>query len=319
MNYYKNRPKFAQKQQYRRPQRPQQSTYKKPNTYNPQQNKIQDDKFNAFCSKKSIELNEFERRELFSQLTTRFQFQHKQVLPYQGLNHSHYLITINNKNKYNFLLFLTKINGKNYTIFVYNKGGQLVFFSVKLSFAEELYNGTLLQGELVKKNKINTWFFYLTDLIYYMGQFQHTNSFSNKLQIMGDMLKEKYEYDECMNPCHIKIKSYFLINHLQFIKSDCQLLFVSEYTEPSLFLDVVVPKKEQEVIKDGEEKDFIIKKTDKIDVYELHDIKTNKFDSIACVNKFKTSMKLREEFKTKDSFKIQARYSEYFTNWVPLV
>jgi hypothetical protein len=310
MNYYKNKKQYTQKKQLKRPQRLQRYT---------QQIEKHEDKFNTFCSKKSIELTEFEKKELFTQLTTNYQFQQQQVLQYQGLNHPHYLITINNKNKYNFLLFLTKINGKNYSVFIYNKCGRLLFFSVKLSFSEELYSGTLLNGELVKKNKINTWFFYLTDLIYYMGKFQHSNILSNKIQIMGDILKEKYEYDECMNPCHIKIKSYFLINHLQFIKTDCQLLFVSEYNEPSLFLDIVIPKREQEKIEDGKEKKFIIKKTDNIDVYELYDIKTNKFNSIACVNKLKTSMKLREEFKTKDSFYIQAKYSEYFSNWIPIV
>ena len=102
-----------------------------------------------------------------------------------------------------------------------------------------------------------------------------------------------------------KIKSFFLFNHLQFLNKDCRLVFISEYyNDDNYFLDIKIKKEKVVEIKDDDEKDFIIKSTGNIDVYELYNINTNEFDSIACVNSLSVSLELRKRFNKEKEFKI---------------
>jgi len=313
MNAYKNiqRPQqggYKRKTAYKRPNRPRQNTYKP-----------QPETFTNFCQSKCVSIDDNTKRILYNQITQQYQFEHKPTLKLGNqMPHKEYLVTINKKNKYNFLLFLTRINNKNYSVFVYNNKGQLHFYSVKLRFSEELYNGTLFKGELVK-NKKQCWIFYISDLVYYKQQYYLNDKMSNKLQILANILKDEYEFDDFMNVCHLQIKSYFTFNHLHFIKKDCQILFVPEHFNQHIYsYDIVLPKKEITQVENNEERNFKIRKTNTSDVYELYNIKTNTFDSIACVNKLKTSLFLRKEFEDKDSFITKAKYSTYFSCWIPI-
>lgn len=310
MNAYKN---------YNR----QQGGYKRSNRNNNRQPqkifKPHQETFTNFCQNKCVSIDDNIKRILYNQITQQYQFEHKPVLKLENqMPHPEYLVTINKKNKYNFLLFLTRIHNKNYSVFVYNNKGQLHFYSVKFNFSEELYNGTLFKGELVKNQK-ECWIFYISDLVYYKQQYHFNNRMSNKLQLLAKILKEEYEFDDFLNVCHIQIKSYFTFNHLHFIKKDCQILFIPEHFQDHIYsYDIVLPKKEVVQIKNNEVMEFEIVKTDTSDVYELYDINTKRFDSIACVNKLRTSLYLREQFEDKDSFITKAKYSVYFKSWIPV-
>ena len=306
--------KPKQQQRYQKPQ--QQQRYQKPQ----QQFKSIPETFSNFCKKKCASLSKDVQQIIYTQLTQQYAFQQKNDVPLQEIKQIHpgYLITINKKNKFPFTLFLTKIQNKNYSIFIYNNKGQLHFYSVKFRFADELYNGTLFTGELVK-NKKGCWIYYLNDLVYYKNEYYMNDKLSNKIKLLAEIMKSEYEFDEFMNVCHIQIQSYFLFNHLRFIKNDCKITFVAEYFEESNYsYNIVLPKKQVITTKNNDEKKFKIQKTDMIDVYELYELETNKFDSIACVNKQKTSRYLREQFKDKDSFIANTKYSEYFKSWTPI-
>jgi len=304
-----------QQQQQQRYQKPQQQRYQQP-----QQFKSVSETFSNFCKKKCVSLSKDIQQIIYHQITQQYSFQQKNNVPLQDIKqiHQEYLITINKKNKFPFLLFLTKIQNKNYSIFIYNNKGQLHFYSVKFRFNDDLYNGTLFTGELVKNQK-GCWIYYLNDLVYYKNEYYMNDKLSNKIKLLAEIMKSEYEFDEFMNVCHIQIQSYFLFNHLRFIKNDCQILFVPEYHEENIYsYNVVLPKKVVIQVKNNDEKKFKIQKTDMIDVYELYELETNKFDSIACVNKLKTSRFLREQFKDKDSFITNTKYSEYFKSWTPV-
>ena len=288
---------------------------------NPQQNfKEIPETFSNFCKKKCASLSKDVQQILYTQITQQYGFQQKNNTPLQDIQEitKDYLITINKKNKFPFMLFLTRIQNKNYSIFIYNNKGQLHFYSVKFAFSNDLYNGTLFTGELVK-NKKGCWIYYLNDLVYYKNEYYMNDKLSNKIKLLAEIMKSEYEFDEFMNVCHIQIRSYFLFNHLRFITNDCQILFVPEYDEQNIYsYNVVVPKKEVIKTQNNDEKKFKIQKTGMVDVYELYELKTNKFDSIACVNKLKTSRFLKEQFQDKDSFVINTKYSEYFKSWTPI-
>lgn len=298
--------------------------FKKPTNYrknNYSQNySVKEDIFIDFCYKKAIKITDkYLYNQLVYQLSQVFMFEtQQQILPYQKLNHPKYLITIYNENKHNFLLFLTRINNKNYNIFIHIQNNQYYFYSVKFRFDSQLYNGTLFTGELCINEK-KCWFFNINDLLYHSGNYTQQYPMSNKLKLISNILKDQYEYDEIMNVCHLKIKSYFLLNHLQFIKKNCKIIFISDnYNENNYYLDINVDKKNKEELKDGMIKKFIIKKTNKIDVYKLHDMETKEYDSVACINSLNLSLYLRRKFKELDEFEIKNKYSEYFKSWIPI-
>jgi hypothetical protein len=299
---------------YKRP------TYKRPNNFN--NHYEQPEEFFNFCSKKSVSMDKKLKDFVFYQLTEQYYFDHKPIQKLNNINNisSKYLITINKKNKYSFLLFLTRFNNKNYSIFIYNFNGSLQFYSVKFSFHNELYNGTLMKGELIKNQK-DCWIYYISDLIYYKNDYRYEYNLSHKLDILSKLLKSEYVFDDFMNVCHLQIKSYFLFNHLRFIKEDCEIIFIPEYNNQNIYSYNVILSKKQQIseIKNNESKEFIIKKTNTPDVYELYDINTKKFNSIACISKLKTSLYLKEKFKDNNQFITKTKYSEYFKSFIPII
>ena len=308
MNHYKNKNFKKPKQQYKK------------NYTKTTKERYIPNKFINFCTKKCIELPNEIKNIIHNNLIHNYRFQQKNIseLNLSNIN-SNYLLTIDNPNKYNFLLFLTTINNKKYSVFIYNNRGVLHFFSVKFRFNDELYNGTLFKGELIK-NETDCWIYYISDLIYYKNTYFYENKLSYKLKTIASVLKNEYVFDDFMNVCHLQIKSYFLFNHLEFIKNNCKLLFIPEqYNNNIYYCDLEFPKKKTILINDNDEKTFKIKKTDVIDVYELYDINTGRFDSIACVSKLSTSLFLRENFKNKNEFIIKTLYSTYFKSWVPMI
>ena len=71
----------------------------------------------------------------------------------KATKHSFVLNTFGTK----YLLFLTKVNSKNYAIYINRKNES--FYYVKTRFSEELYSDTVLEGETVKIE--NDWSFLL--------------------------------------------------------------------------------------------------------------------------------------------------------------
>ena len=108
----------------------------------------------------------------------------------------------------NYVLFLTNINDKNYTIFINKKNN--VMNIVNINFSEDLYSGTLLDGEIVK-NDNNKYIFLINDIPYYKGNSLITKNFEERNEYIQKILKNNYEPDEEL---YISKKKYFLINEI---------------------------------------------------------------------------------------------------------
>jgi hypothetical protein len=258
-------------------------------------------------------------------LVKKYVFEHKKFDELTSLNNlnDEYLLTINNKYKFNFLLFLTTINNKKYSIFILNNNGRLYFYSVKLRFHISMYNGTLFIGELVKNVK-DCWIYYMSDIVYYKDKYVHRYKMSQKLKLMSEILKNEYVFDDFLNPCHIQLKSYFLFNHLKYIKKNCKVHFIpNNYNENKYYLDINVKEIEEDdplIIKENDMRNFYIKRTDVADVYELYNIDDNRMNSIACISKLNTSIFVKELFTKYKQEKIEiiAKYSSQFNGWIPV-
>ena len=108
----------------------------------------------------------------------------------------------------NYILFLTKINDKKYNIFINKKNN--VMNIVNIHFSDELYNGTLLDGEIVK-NEYNKYIFLLNDIPYYKGSSLITKNFEERNIFLEKLINNEYKSD---NELHISIKKYFSINEI---------------------------------------------------------------------------------------------------------
>lgn len=272
--------------------------------------------FYNFCEKKSILLSNEEIYSINNVYNKYFKYDNINCNELDDIKNitSNYLLSFNVKNSIKCKLLLIKINNIHYSIFIINNN----YYHVKFRFSEELYNGTLFIGELVKNDK-KCWVFYITDLIYMKGTYIYNNSLKNRLKNIAYILKDLYTYDLYFNCCHLQLKSYFLFNHIYFLEKDCDLLFIPEYTNMKYYKKkIIFPKTEKSLLKDGEIRDFIIKKTNKVERYDLYNL-DNKYDSFVCVNSLKLSLFLKNLFKNNNSKKMKCKYSIFFKSWIPII
>ena len=103
----------------------------------------------------------------------------------------------------NYVLFLTNIDEKNYCIFINKKNN--VMNIVNINFENELFKGTLLDGEIVKNNE-NKYIFLVNDLPYYKGNSLITKNFDERNKILEKVLIDDYKLD---NELYISKKKYF--------------------------------------------------------------------------------------------------------------
>lgn len=272
--------------------------------------------FQNFCEKKSIPLKHYEVKEIHNVYQQYFYYQKNDVVELDDIQNitSNYLLGFDVKNSIKCKLFLVKINNINYSVFLINNH----MFHVKFRFHEDLFNGTLFEGELIKNDK-KCWVFYMSDIIYMSGSYIYNKPFKHRLNTIAFVLKDLYTYDLYFNVCHLQLKSYFLFNHMYFLEEDCELLFIPEYSNMNFYKKkIIFPKTEKSLLKDGEIKEFTLKKTEKVERYDLYN-ERNEYDSFACVNSLKLSLFLKELFKNKDSYVMKCKYSTFFKSWVPVI
>jgi len=277
-------------------------------------------KFLNFCEKKCLSLSYNEIEEINYNIYNYFQYPENNFVELDDIKNitSNYLLGFNVKNSIKLKLLLTKIQNKNYCIFILNNNGNLQYFHVKFRFDESLYNGTLFEGELVKNDK-KCWVYYMSDIIYSRGQYLYNYRLKDRLKEISYLLKDLYTFDLYFNPCHLQLKSYFLFNHIHFLEKDCELLFIPEYSNMGYYKkEIIFPKTKKSLLKDGEIQEFIIKKTEKVEIYDLYTL-DDEYDGFACVNSLKLSLYLRNIFKENESKKMECKYSTFFKSWIPII
>ena len=119
----------------------------------------------------------------------------------------------------NYILFLTNVEGKKYSIFINKKNN--VMNIVNLSFDNELYEGTLLDGEIVKNNE-NKYIFLVNDIPYVNGKSLITKNFEERNSILENILLKKYKID---NELYIVKKEYFNYKEINdLVENYCSIL-----------------------------------------------------------------------------------------------
>lgn len=110
-----------------------------------------------------------------------------------------------------FVLFLISIQDRKYSILMNKKNEVMIHSSYK--FHQSLYEGTLLDGELVK-NEDNKWIFIVNDVPYYKGENMITKNFDTRMEVLDTILEREYLESEDQMTYVVK-KIYFPIENME--------------------------------------------------------------------------------------------------------
>jgi arginyl-tRNA synthetase len=119
-----------------------------------------------------------------------------------NITSKNFLCTVNTYGKKH-VLFLTKINGKNYSVFI-NKKNEIMILS-QFKFDESLFEGTLFDGELVRKSD-GKWIYFINDMAYFKGISVITKTFKERRDILHNLYKKMFENDNKISICKVELK-----------------------------------------------------------------------------------------------------------------
>ena len=243
------------------------------------------------------------------------------------------LFRVNNFGK-KFILFLTRFNNKNYSIFINSK--TYVMTMSKFRFVNELFDGTLLIGSYLKKDN-NKWSYLVNDIYYYKNKDIITKSFNDRYKIMEHLINNEFENDEHLSCCNIELSKYYELKYMKYVNNNLESLYnykvsglyfknINNFSNNYLyvFLKCRSDYKLKHNIKEGkltkifkdtskndikidkeEIRDYVvmgIKPTVLPDVYNLYHMNSNNYEinSCASVQSDKICKYLRKIFKKKE-------------------
>ena len=142
----------------------------------------------------------------------------------------------------NYFLFLTKINGVNKCLFIdrkTKKGYTLPrIITADFRFSDVLFDGTVLDGELVRDKKDN-WMFLLSNIISYKGE-NVSGALAHRFNKMYELLNKHYTEDPHFDICYLRVKKLFTYN--DYDKMMLQYIPKCGYEIKGLYFNSLNPK-----------------------------------------------------------------------------
>ena len=116
-----------------------------------------------------------------------------------------------------YLLYLTRLNFINQCIFIDKKIQQGYsaprMIIARFNFDDSLFNGTLIDGEMVMDNDGN-WMFLIGDIIALRGGYLENVNLVKRLNMLYEMFKNMYSPD-VFDVCVFQIKRYFVYEEME--------------------------------------------------------------------------------------------------------
>jgi hypothetical protein len=236
----------------------------------------------------------------------------------------------------NYFLFFTRINDTNCVFYIDRKVKQGYtlprIISVMYSFSDEVFNDTLLDGELIK-DKNNNWMFLISDMIIYKGK-SLTCNIVDRFNKIYEMLDNDYKDDEHTDICPLRVKRLF--NYSEYNELITHFIPKLSYNIRGLYFNTLHPKHcnqlfmykdqkrvtEKKIDKNEEVKTFEIRSTIQPEIYDLYHIKNKditKYD-VARISGMRTSKLVRKLFNesTSDSaIYVKCHFNNKFNKWEP--
>jgi len=122
-----------------------------------------------------------------------------------------------------YFLFCTRINEIGYTFLIDKKIKEGYdypkIFVLPYRFESNIYNGTLLETELVRDRQ-HHWFLLIGDIYQYSGKSQKRLDIIKRVNIIYEMLDNNYTDDNYTDLCPLQVKGYFEYKDLQNLKDN---------------------------------------------------------------------------------------------------
>lgn len=133
----------------------------------------------------------------------------------------HLVCTKTNGNPY--LLYMTRVGGVNQCLFIDKKVQQGYFYPrmilIKAWFNEDLFDGTLIDGEMVK-DKNGRWLYIMNDIIVLHNAVLSNVNLVRRLELLEDIICNKYMYDPWIAYCEFHMKKYFHYEQIQYVMDE---------------------------------------------------------------------------------------------------
>jgi hypothetical protein len=172
-----------------------------------------------FCNRKSLQINSPKIRADIKTLINNIGYFNLASKYYTFLNKKNvnnlkddkFLVSLSTFGK-KFVLFVTRYESKKYCIFINKKNDSMIV--TQLKFTDDIFNGSLFDGELVK-NSNDKWIFLINDIAYCKGENIITKSFNERQSIIENILQNEYDYKEDNQTFFLSKKNYFKYEHIQ--------------------------------------------------------------------------------------------------------
>ena len=296
----------------------------------------------SFCKKSGDNVVEADSKQqildiLFKKYNVNFKSNRAMILNQKSLSflkNNPHLISIKSTGS-NYFLFFTRINNTNCVFYIdrkVKKGYTLPrIISVNYRFDDEIYNDTLLDGELVK-DKHDNWMFLISDLIVSKGTLLKTN-IVKRFNELYTILETNYVEDSYLDICPLRVKRLF--NYRQYNELITCFVPSLSYGIRGLYFNTLNPKYhnqlfiykesntkivEKQISKDEKINTYRIKTTVQPEIYDLYHNKGNiltKMD-VARIPNIKASKLLRKLFsKNEDETYVKCKFNNKFNKWEP--
>ena len=159
-----------------------------------------------------------------------------------NLNRNNHLVSVrSNGNPY--LLYLTRYQFQNQCIFIDKKIQHGYFYPrmiiTKLWFHDDLFDNTLLDGEMVKRQD-GSWVFLVNDMIMCRGKALTSMKLMERVNTIYQILNKMYLEDD-HNVCKVEVKKYFTYADLRSHKVQ-DFIGTLDYTSRGLYFKPMLLK-----------------------------------------------------------------------------
>jgi hypothetical protein len=143
--------------------------------------------------------------------------------------HQHIIATISAGNPY--LLWMTKIDGVQCCLFIDRKLKNGYFYPkihcVRYRFTDDIFNDTILTGELIRDNE-KRWMFLLNDILVYQGENMKHHNVITRFNTIYKLLQESYKPDSHVEPCPLQVRKLFMYKDIKNVIDE----FIPSLTYP---------------------------------------------------------------------------------------
>ena len=235
----------------------------------------------------------------------------------------------------NYYLLLTRINDISCAFFIDRKVKQGYslprIISVNLSFNDEVFNDTLIDGELIKDSN-NNWMFLISDMTVCKGKKLNGNIVERMDEIVN-ILENEFREDPIKDICPLRVKrlfdyseySYLITQYIPKLSYNIRGLYFNTLNNKhcnQLFIYKETGKKVQkkQITSEDDIRTFEIRTTMQPEIYDLYQMKQKEIVrfNMAHISGLKVSKLMRELFDNNDeTVYVKCRFNKKFNKWEP--